>query len=118
MKGALVDSDGEILAFIGTGMTETRSAILRAISNKNKKCLNRLAKEPSYKKVDLIVTVPENPLFDDKNSIKPLDEYIRKGTFVFNEIIILFYNSIYIFDCKTGTYKFIPYSFNLENNLI
>lgn len=114
VKGALADCNGEILAFIGTGMTETKTAILRAINKKNERCLKRLVKESSFKKVDLVVTVPDNPLFNDKNSMKPLDEYIKKGNFVFNEIIILFYNSIYIFDAKTGNFKFIPYSYKIE----
>lgn len=118
VKGAVTDSDGNILSYIGGGMTETRIGILKMINEKDKKCRNRLAKETTYKRIDLIVTIPEDPLFDDKESIKPLDEWIAKGSYIFEKIIVLFFNSIYVFDAKTGNYSFTNYSYNGDNSLI
>ena len=109
IEGSIVDGDGELLAYFGNGMTSTRKNLRKCIRNKDIKCRKRLLKEPTFLRIDLAITVPDDPLFHDRNSIKPLDEFIREYNSVFNTIFVLFYNSLYIFNAKTGEYDFISY---------
>lgn len=111
IDGVVIDASGDVLAYYGGGMDETRKHILKAIIDKDRKCKARLIKEPTFRRVDLVVTIPENPLFSDENSIKPLNTEISKLNTVFTKIYILFYNSIYDIDPITGKYRYISYNY-------
>lgn len=104
------DADGDLLAFFGDEMESTREGVLKRILDKDEKCRKRLLIEPSFKTIDLIVTVPENPLFNDKNSIVPLNSQIKNEKVVFNKIILLFVETIYVIDSRTGSYSFVRYN--------
>jgi len=113
IEGVTLDSDGDVLAYYGESMSTLRRMLLKAISKKNAKCKKRLLKEKSFTRVELVVTVPDDPLFDDEKSIKPLDEWIKKLDNIFTTIYIIFYSSIFIFNGKTGEYKYVSYKYNV-----
>lgn len=62
---------GDIFAYPRESMSDIRSYICKAIINKNEECKRRLSKEPAFKRIDLVITVPDNPLFNGEYSIKP-----------------------------------------------
>jgi len=101
---------GDLLASFGDDMNGAREGVLKRILDKDEKCRKRLLIEPSFKTIDLIVTVPENPLFNDENSIVPLNSQIKNEKVVFNKIILLFVETIYVIDSRTGSYSFVRYN--------
>lgn len=118
IDGVLIDPEGDVLAYIGEGMTSFRKSLLKTISRKDKKCRVRKAKEPLFTRIELAITVPNEPLFIDAKSIKPLDEWINKLDNIFNKIFLIFYNSIFVFDGMTGEFEFISYKWITKKRLI
>ena len=107
VEGSIVDINGDLLSYIGNGMTDTRKNLRSVISHKNMICTKRAEKEKIFKRIDLAITIPEDPLFNSPNSIKPLDEFVASYNSIFNRIFVVFYNSMFVFDAKTGKYLYI-----------
>ena len=104
---ANVDTNGGLLGYAGEGVISTINSLEKRIINKNKKCKRRITKEPSFKRIELLIYVKDNPLFRNYNSIKPLDSFIKAFDSVFTRIFVVFYNCMYIFNRESDDYEYL-----------
>ena len=95
-KHNFIYHNDDIIAYPGDSMDETREAIKKLIIKKNKKCINRLLKEPHFLKIELAIAIPNNPLFTTIQSLKPLDYWILNANLVFTKIYLVFGDMIII----------------------
>ena len=109
LKGVTFSDDNHVSGYIGKGPSTVKREIIKVIRRKNRICQKRIEKEKTFKKVDLIITIPFEIFYMFYDSIASLDECVCKNGSSFSNIYLVFASRIYLFNVAKRLCSFIDY---------